>query len=116
MKELWYLSTMLLMLGVLAGFASMTTPTSAFVANIPPQWDFPTSEFSTDDRLILDLNRAFFDPDGDPLSYSVSPTQGVSAGVDGDKLLIYAEQDGQVVITASDGKVLVSQTITIYRS
>jgi len=115
MKELWYLSTMLLMLGVLAGFASMTTPTSAFFANIPPQWDFPTNDFSTNDRLILDLDKAFFDPDGDPLSYSVSPTAGISAGVDGDKLLIYAEQDGQVTITASDGKVLVSQTIAIHR-
>ena len=116
MKEVWYLSVILLMLGVLAGFSSVTTPTGAFAGNLPPQWDFPTSDFSTDgSRLNLDLNDAFFDPDGDPLSFSVSPSAGVGAGLNGDVLVVIAEKDGQVSITASDGKMQISKTITVHR-
>ncbi len=114
MKEVWYLSVILLMLGVLAGFSSVTTPTGAFAGNLPPQWDFPTSDFSTNgNRLNLDLNAAFFDPDGDPLSFSVSPSPGVGAGLSGDVLIIITEKDGQVSITASDGKMQVSKTINV---
>ena len=116
MKEVWYLSVVLLMLGVLAGFSSVTTPTGAFAGNLPPQWDFPTAEFSTDgSRLNLDLSDAFFDPDGDPLSFSVSPSAGVGAGLNGDVLVILAEKDGQVTITASDGKMQVSKTIAVHK-
>lgn len=116
MKEVWYFSVMLLMLGILAGFSNLVTPTSAFAANIPPQWDFPDKEFTTEGNFELDLNDAFFDPDGDALSFSVSPSQGISAGVYDDSLVIIAEQDGSIEITASDGKVQVSQTIRIKKA
>ncbi len=116
MKELWYLMIVVLMLGILGSLASITTPTSAFVANLPPQWDFPTTEFRiTDTYLYLDLNDAFFDPDGDPVSFAVSPGVGVTAGVYGDVLVVFVEQNGEVIITASDGKNLVSQTIVVFR-
>lgn len=115
MKEVWYLSVTLLMLGVLAGFSSVMTPTGAFASNLPPQWDFPTTEFSTDSRLTLDLDDAFFDLDADPLSFSVSPSGGVSAGLSGDTLIVMVEQDGEVTITASDGKLQVSQTIVVHK-
>lgn len=115
MKEVWYLSVILLMLGVLAGFSSVMTPTGAFAGNLPPQWDFPTSDFSTNGKLEIDLNNAFFDPDADPLSFSVSPSEGVSAGMSGDKLIVMAERGGDIVITASDGKMQVAQTIHIER-
>jgi len=115
MKEVWYFSVMMLMLGILAGFSSLVTPTSAFVANIPPQWDFPEKDFTTDGTFELDLNDAFFDPDGDALSFSVSPSNGISAGVYNEVLLIIVEQDGEVEITASDGKVQVSQSIGIHK-
>lgn len=115
MKEVWYLSVILLMLGVLAGFSSVMTPTGAFASNLPPKWDFPTADFSTDGKLEIDLNSAFFDPDADALSFSVSPSAGVSAGLSGDKLIVMAEQSGEIIITASDGKMQVAQTITIER-
>jgi len=108
---------MLLMLSVLAGFSSMTTPTSAFVANLPPQWDFPTTSFSVDGSTFeLSLEDAFFDPDGDPLSFSVAPSAGVSAGVYNDILVAYVDQSSTITITASDGKYLVSKKITINRN
>ncbi len=113
MKEVWYFSVMMLMLGILAGFSNLVTPTSAFAANIPPQWDFPEKDFATDGTFELNLNDAFFDPDGDALSFSVSPSKGISAGVYDDILLIIVEKDGNVEITASDGKVQVSQTLKI---
>jgi hypothetical protein len=116
MKELWYVITVLLMLGVLAGFSSLTTPTSAFVANLPPQWDFPTTEFPTGGSQVnVDLKTAFFDPDGDPLSFSVSPGAGVTAGVYDDVLVASVEERGEIIVTASDGKNMVSQRITVYR-
>jgi len=116
MKEAWYLSIVLLMLGILAGFSSVMTPTGAFAGNLPPQWDFSTTEFSTDgSALNLDLTAAFFDPDGDPLSFSVSPSPGISAGIAGDNLVVMADNDGKVTITASDGKLQVAKTISIHR-
>ena len=116
MKELWYLVTVLLMLGILAGFSSFSTPTGAFVANLPPQWDFPTSEFAADSsNFELNLAEAFFDPDGDPLSFSISPGDGVNAGLYGDTLVVIVENSGEVTITASDGKNVVSQKIVVYR-
>ena len=114
MKELWYLIAVLLMLGVLAGFSNISTHTGAFAANLPPQWDYPTTEFVTD-QLSLDLDTAFFDPDGDPLSFSVSPGDGVSAGIYGSVLVVVFEQSGEVTVTASDGKNVVSQRITVLK-
>ena len=115
MKELWYFVAVMLLLAVLASFANMSSPTSAFAANLPPKWDFPTTEFSTDGRLSLNLADAFFDPDGDPLSFSVSPGPGVSAGLQGDVLVVIAEQQGELTVTASDGQNLVSQRIIVLR-
>ena len=111
MKELWYLILVVLMLTFLASFSSLVTPTSAFIANLPPQWDYPTTEFAVNDRLELDLTQAFFDPDADPLSFSVSPGPGVSAGVYGDNLIVLGQ--GELIITVSDGQHLVSQKIIL---
>jgi hypothetical protein len=113
MKELWYFVSVMLMLSVLASFASMSSPTTAFAANLPPQWDFPTTEFTTDGRLTVNLADAFFDPDGDVLSFSVSPSSGVSAGLQGDVLVVLAERSGDVTVTASDGQNLVSQRLVV---
>lgn len=116
MREVWYFATVMLMLGVLAGFASISTPTSAFAANLPPSWDYPTSEFAAEDeRVSVNLDDAFFDLDGDPLSFSVSPGNGVSAGLYGSTLVVYVENSGEVTVTASDGKNVVSQRLSFYR-
>jgi len=116
MKELWFVAAVLLMLGVLAGFSGMQSPSSSIVVNLPPQWDFPTTEFPSDESgLELDLKQAFFDPDGDPLSFSVSPGPGVTAGVYGEMLAVVVEDRGEVTITVSDGKSLISKKITVYR-
>jgi len=114
MKELWFLVAVLLMLGVLAGFSNLTSPTSSFAANLPPQWDFPTTEFTIPGRLHVNLLDVFFDPDGDILSFSVSPGEGISAGIYNDALVVYAEHDGELTIIASDGKAVVSQKIKVY--
>lgn len=113
MKELWYLILVVLALGVLATFASMT-PTGAFSINLPPQWDHPSSEFAVDSSFNLNLAEAFFDPDGDPLSFSVSPGEGVSAGVYGDVLVVMGE--GQLTVTASDGHSVVSKVLIFYNA
>jgi len=112
-KEFWYFVLVMLMLGILAGFIGMSSPTGAVVINFPPKWDFPTTEFVIDGVLELDLNKAFFDSDGDPLAFSVSPGPGVSAGVEGDLLIVYAESEGELMVTASDGSALVSQKIIV---
>jgi len=112
MKELWCFVLMMLLLGVFACFASMT-PTGAFIANLPPRWDYPADEFSYDESFSLDLNSAFFDSDADPLSFSVSPSEGLTAGLYDGVLVILGE--GQVVVTASDGHSVVSKTIRIVR-
>jgi len=115
MKEMWYFVAVMWMLAILASFSNMSSPTSAFAANLPPQWDFPTTEFTTDGRLSVNLADAFFDADGDPLSFSVSPGTGVSAGLQGDILVVMVDQQGEVTVTASDGQNLVSQRITVLR-
>ena len=103
---------MLLMLGILAGFVSMT-PTGAFAVNLPAQWDFPTELTTKTGTLELNLAQAFFDPDGDPLSFTANPSQGVSAQVSGNLLIAHVEKEGEIVLAASDGKTLTFQTITI---
>ena len=111
MKEIWYMVLVLLMLSLLASLANLSSPTGAMIINLPPQWDYPTTEF-TGRELELDLNTAFFDPDGDPISFSVSPGVGISAGVVGDTLLV--QGTGIVTVVASDGKNLVPMLITVY--
>jgi hypothetical protein len=113
MKEMWYFVSVMLLLAVLASFADMSSPSGSFATNLPPAWDFSTSEFSTDSELRIDLANAFFDPDGDVLSFSVSPGAGVSAGLQGDTLVVFVENAGDVTITASDGQNLVSQKISV---
>ena len=112
MKEVWYFVMVALLLGILATFASMT-PTGAFVVNLPPSWDYPADEFD-DDSLSLNLSQAFFDPDGDPLSYSVSPSPGLSAGVYGEMLVVMGS--GELTVTASDGHTVVSKTLKVYKN
>ena len=115
MKTVWYFMTMILMLSILASFASMSSPTSAFATNLPPKWDLPTSEFAVENgQFSLSLDKAFFDADGDPLSFSVSPSEGISAGVYGSELVILTESSGYVTISVSDGNNIVSQKIFVY--
>lgn len=101
------------MLGVLAAFSSVSTPTSAFVANLPPQWDFSTDEFVINGELRVDLNDAFFDPDYDSLAFSVVAGPGVQAFIEGDVLVVRAVSAGEVKVTASDGKALVTKTLVV---
>jgi hypothetical protein len=114
MKEFWMLVGILLSLGVIAGFSSLT-PTAAFVANLPPKYDFGTADFLVDSQLSLSLNEAFFDPDGDALAFSVKPAPGVSAGVYGDDLIVLVESGSvnMIEVTASDGRQQTSQIITV---
>lgn len=112
-REFAYVFVLVLMLGTLALFSGVSTPTSAFVANLPPQWDFTTSEFSVDDELRLDLSTAFFDPDFDPLAFGVSAPDGVYAVVEGDTLVVRLSGEATVTLTASDGKAIVSKNIQV---
>jgi len=102
------------MLAVLGIFTAETTPTSAFVANLPPTWDLP-SEFSTQSELRIDLTKAFFDPDFDTLSFSVSASPGGVAFIEGDELVVQVDKIVQVSVTATDGQAVVKKTITIVR-
>ena len=112
MKELWYFTTMLLLLAVLAGFSNMTTPTNALIANIPPEWDFPSTEFhGTDFRL--NLNELFFDPDGDTLTFGASPSEGIMTSTNESQLHIKSTTQGTITLIATDGKATTYQKITI---
>lgn len=113
MREFAYVFIMVFMLGTLALFSGVSTPTSAFIANLPPQWDFATADFAVDGELRLDLNSAFFDPDFDPLAFSVSAEPGVYAVVDGDELVVRVADEATVTVTASDGKSVVSKDILV---
>lgn len=115
MKTLWYFTVMVLMLSILASFASLSSPTSAFATNLPPKWDLPSNEFQLNDgQFVLNLEDSFFDVDGDPLSFSVSPGDGVSAGVYGSELVVISESGGFVTVSVSDGKNVVSQKVRVY--
>src|SRR3989344_2373389 len=77
MKELWYISTILLFFGALAGFAN--TPTGAFASNLPPTWELPTDEFSSaDGKITIPLEKAFFDPDGDTIAFSTETKEATA--------------------------------------
>lgn len=115
MREVYYLVVVVLMLGVLAGFSSLN-PTGAYASNLLPVWDYPSSELFADKELVVDLNKAFFDPDGDVLSFSVAPGKGISAGINSSMLVVLAESDGSIIISASDGKGVVSKKVMVYRS
>jgi len=113
MKELWYAITLLLLLGILAGLSNLT-PTSAVVANLPPQYDYPTSDIVTHDgTATLDLNHAFFDPDADPLSFAAETEPGITAALYGNLLTIYATHSGEITLTASDGDTITTQHLHI---
>lgn len=103
MKAYWYASTLLLFIGVLAGFGAVT-PTSAVVANLAPVWSFPTDTFFADEDIVIDLNTAFFDPDGDRMRFDAITSQGVSMNITDKKLRIKASRNGTVVVIAHDGK------------
>jgi len=115
MKALWHFIAMVLFLSILAVFSSMSSPTGAFAANLPPSWDFVSSDFRcADSKFVLDLQKTFFDPDGDSLAFSVSPDVGLTAGVYNDVLTVYCETDGFVTVSVSDGKNIVSKRIFVY--
>ena len=109
MKELWYTAFVLLLIGILAGFSSVRT-TGGMVLNLPPVWDMPTTEFASHGPFELKLARAFFDPDGDSLAFSVQSLEG-NAKVADDKLVV--ENNGTYSVAATDGKLLTTQEIQV---
>jgi len=114
MREFWMIVGILLSLGLIAGFSSLT-PTAAFIANLPPKYDFGTTDFLVDDQLSLSLSEAFFDPDGDALAFSVKPSPDVSAGVFGDNLIVIVTPNSvnEIEVIASDGRQQTTQVITV---
>jgi hypothetical protein len=108
MREAWPFAVMMVLLVILTGFVSSSEPTGAFVANLPPSWDYTTDSFQS--PVQIDLERAFFDADGNSLAFSVSTDPGVSAELSGNVVSISGA--GSVVLTASDGQFMVSKTIT----
>lgn len=109
MKELWYTAFVLLLIGILAGFTSIQ-PTGAFVLNLPPSWDLPTTDFSSEGTFELSLAKAFFDPDGNPLAFSVQSRDG-SAKIAENKLVV--ENNGTYSLAASDGQLITTQDINV---
>lgn len=109
MKETWPFAVMMVLLVVLTTLVSSSKPTGAFVANLPPSWDYTTDEFES--PVTIDLNRAFFDADRDSLAFSVVTEGGVNAELSGDVVVL--EGAGDAVLSASDGKVLVSKRVKI---
>lgn len=105
MKEIWYTAFVLLLLGIIAGMAGLKQ-TGAVTANLPPEWNLPTNEFMSNEKFELDLTQAFFDPDGDKLSFTAE-----GATIKGDKLLV--EQSGRYNIIASDGKLTIEEEISV---
>ncbi len=103
MRELWFTAFVLLLLGIVAGMAGLKQPTGAFAGNLPPEWNLPTNEFTGEAHL--DLTQAFFDPDGDKLTFTAETLQGNT---------IHITQSGKYKITASDGKTITEQEIVIY--
>lgn len=109
MKELWYTAFVLLLIGILAGFTSIQ-PTGAFVLNLPPAWDLPTTDFSSEGTFELPLAKAFFDPDGNQLAFSVQSTNG-NAKIAENKLVV--ENNGTYSLVASDGQLITTQDINV---
>jgi len=109
MREVWPFAVMMVLLVILTGFVSSSQPTGAFVANLPPSWDYTTDSFSS--PVEIDLERAFFDADADSLAFSVSADPGVSAEMSGNVVSLSGQ--GSAVLTASDGQFMVSKTITV---
>ncbi len=113
MKAIWYLSATLLLVGIVAGFASIT-PTGAVIVNIPPRWDFPTDNIVvSEDPIEINCYHAFFDPDGDKLEFNAFASEGVHTTIAEDKLLVQAEKSGFIYITANDGKKNVTKAVAI---
>lgn len=110
MRLFWFAIVLLLVLGVLSGLYEEFSVTGSVVANLPPQWDYPTDDF-TDGRLTLDLHDAFYDPDHDPLSFRVESSESVAAGIQGSTLI--ASGEGTVWVTASDGNTQVLRRIRL---
>ena len=100
---------MMVLLVILTGFVSSSKPTGAFAANLPPVWDYTTDTFQS--PVQIDLNRAFFDSDGDSLAFSVSSDPSMNVEISNE--IVYIEGKGEVVLTASDGNILVSKKIKI---
>lgn len=109
MREAWPFAVMMVLLVILTGFVSSSQPTGAFVANLPPSWDYTTDSFSS--PVEIDLERAFFDADADSLAFSISADPGVSAEMSGNVVSLSGQ--GSAVLTASDGQFLVSKTIIL---
>jgi len=110
MRLFWFAIALLLVLGVLSGLYEEFSVTGSVVANLPPRWDYPTDDF-TNGKLTLDLHDAFYDPDSDPLAFSVESSESVAAGIKGNTLV--ATGDGTVWVTASDGNTQVLRRIRI---
>ncbi|RLE45889.1 hypothetical protein DRJ22_03375 [Candidatus Woesearchaeota archaeon] len=104
MNRIWFAIFVLLVLGIAAGFLSKTNPTNALVVNLPPVWDYAADVFFVDDVFTLNLNSAFYDPDGDSLAFSIHADENIVAGISGNELVAKLNSDsGEVLVSASDG-------------
>lgn len=112
MKKYWYATTTLLAVAIIAGFCGITQ-TSAIAANMPPIWDFPTTQFIATKPIMINLDYAFFDLDGDDMNYSVSSAEGIKAEINDNLLTIRTSRSGTVTLTANDGKHKTIQNIII---
>ena len=104
MNRIWFAIFVLLALGIVAGFFSQTSPTTAFAVNLPPVWDYATDDFVVNDVLVLNLDNAFFDPDKDLIAYSIVASENIVAGISENELVAKLNTDsGNILISASDG-------------
>lgn len=115
MRRFWFAIVVLLVLGFLTGIYERPSVTGEFMANMPPKWDFPADEFDVENEFSLDLDEAFFDPDGDPLSYSVRGSDDVAAGIKGTRLIVKVPQgESHVWVTATDGTAKVDRQLRFF--
>jgi len=90
--------------------------------NRPPELIDPIEDIEVDEDSepveVADLNRIFFDPDGDELEFDVSRPEGVDARItDEDRFILQPEPDWNgtttVMITARDSVDLVVDTVNV---
>ena len=115
-KTFWFFTLIALCLALAIVIGKISNPIGLTVANKPPEWDFPTTEFSTKqhERIWLDLSDAFFDPDGDVLEFNAVPDKGIKLILKEEgKLTIVPFNSGNVWIEAWDGKAKTVKRITI---
>ena len=99
MSRLLWFGVFLVLLAGLFYSASLMSPTGSAVLNQPPIWDYPTTNFITHNTVFkFDLSNAFFDPDGDPLTFRAN-----GAGMFGSMLVVTTHSSREIWVEASDG-------------